>query len=142
MFRTAPGYGLGVGDSGMSFRAAAEPATLSALRRALTEFLEASGAGESLKFDVMLAVSEAANNVLQHAYRTSAVAGAIRVGATVGRGRIEVTIEDDGGGLAPRPDSPGAGLGLPLMARLTDDLDVKRRPGGGTRVAMGWRLTA
>jgi hypothetical protein len=29
-----------------------------------------------------------------------------------------------------------------LMARLTDDLDVKRRPGGGTRVAMGWRLTA
>ena len=48
----------------------------------------------------------------------------------------------DGGGLAPRPDSPGAGLGLPLMAQLTDDLDVKRRPDGGTRVAMAWRRTA
>ncbi|WP_027006755.1 ATP-binding protein [Conexibacter woesei] len=126
----------------MSFRAVAEPATLGSLRDALGAFLDETGAGEQLRFDVMLAVSEAANNVLLHAYRTCAQPGAIRVAATAGTERIEVTIEDDGGGLAPRPDSPGAGLGLPMMAQLTDDLDVRRLPAGGTSVAMAWRRTA
>lgn len=126
----------------MSFRATAEPAALGALRDALTEFLERAGAGEQLRFEVTLAVSEAANNVLQHAYRQATKPGTIHVGATTTAGRIEVVIEDDGHGLAPRSDSPGAGLGLPLMAQLTDDLDVKRRPDGGTRVAMGWRRAA
>jgi anti-sigma regulatory factor (Ser/Thr protein kinase) len=126
----------------MSFRAAAEPAALGPLRDALGAFLDEAGADEQLRADVMLAVSEAANNVLLHAYRTCARPGAIRIAATAGAERIEVTIEDDGGGLAPRPDSPGAGLGLPLMAQLTDALDVKRRPDGGTRVAMAWRRTA
>jgi serine/threonine-protein kinase RsbW len=126
----------------MSFRAAAEPAALARLRAALAEFLEDAGADERLKFDVTLAVSEAANNVLLHAYRTAARPGLIRVAARAGRERIVVTIEDDGEGLAPRPDSPGAGLGLPMMAQLTDDIDVRRRPGGGTSVALRWQLTA
>jgi serine/threonine-protein kinase RsbW/stage II sporulation protein AB (anti-sigma F factor) len=126
----------------MSFRAVAEPATLSSLRAALGGFLDEAGADDQLRFDVMLAVSEAANNVLLHAYRTGAPPGAIRIAATAGADRIEVTIEDDGGGLAPRPDSPGAGLGLPMMAQLAPDLDVHRLPGGGTSVALGWRRTA
>jgi anti-sigma regulatory factor (Ser/Thr protein kinase) len=126
----------------MRFREAAEPASLAALREQLSRFLDGAGADEELKFDVMLAVSEAANNVLQHAYRDARSAGAIQVTASVSGDRISVVVEDDGGGLAPRPDSPGAGLGLPLMARLTHDLDVHRRPEGGTSVALAWKLGA
>jgi serine/threonine-protein kinase RsbW len=33
-------------------------------------------------------------------------------------------IADTGRGLAPRSDSPGLGLGLPLMAHLADTIDV------------------
>jgi serine/threonine-protein kinase RsbW len=126
----------------MRFREAAEPAALGALRDQLGLFLDRAGADEALKFDVMLAVSEAANNVLQHAYRNASRPGAIQVTASVEGRAINVVVEDDGGGLAPRPDSPGAGLGLPLMARLTDDLDVHRRPEGGTSVALAWKLGA
>ena len=123
----------------MRFRAAAEPAALPGLRAELRAFLEQVGASEDLRFDVMLAVSEAANNVLQHAFRHRAAPGALRVAATAQGGTLRVVIADDGGGLAPRTDSPGAGLGLPLMARLAHDLEVGRLESGGTEVAMTWR---
>jgi anti-sigma regulatory factor (Ser/Thr protein kinase) len=55
---------------------------------------------------------------------------------------IRVAVSDDGSGLAPRPDSPGAGLGLPLMAQLADELTVDRPVSGGTLVELTWRRTS
>jgi serine/threonine-protein kinase RsbW/stage II sporulation protein AB (anti-sigma F factor) len=123
----------------MRFRATAEPSALARLRRELALFLDAVRAPEDLRFDVTLAVSEAANNVLQHAFRHRGVPGALTVVASADAGAIRVVVQDDGQGLAPRPDSPGAGLGLPLMARLVEDLDVGRGEGGGTTITMRWR---
>lgn len=123
----------------LRFSAVAEPRALASLRRRLEAFLEAAGAPDDLRFDVMLAVSEAANNVLQHAFRHRSAPGELRVDGLVRSGEIRIVVRDDGGGLAPRPDSPGAGLGLPLIARLCHDLAVDRGDQGGTTVTMTWR---
>jgi serine/threonine-protein kinase RsbW len=124
----------------MRFRAAAEPSSLGRLRAELAGFLDAVGAPGDLRFDVTLAVSEAANNVLQHAFRHRAEPGTLFVIATVKDGMIRVMVSDDGAGLSPRPDSPGAGLGLPLMASLSHDLAIGNGRSGGTEVALSWRL--
>ena len=126
-------------DESLRFRAVAEPRSLTRLRAALSDFLEAVRAPEDLRFDVTLAVSEAANNVLQHAFRQRAEPGTLTVAAVARGGEIRVIVSDDGLGLAPRPDSPGAGVGLPLMARLSHDLVVAKEERGGTTVTMTWR---
>jgi serine/threonine-protein kinase RsbW len=126
----------------MRFTAVAEPRSLGSLRRCLTEFLESVGAPGHVRFDAMLAVSEAANNVLQHAFRHRSAPGRLFVTGTVRDGEITIEVSDDGSGLAPRADSPGAGLGLPLMAQLSDDLVVANGADGGTAVTMTWSLAA
>jgi anti-sigma regulatory factor (Ser/Thr protein kinase) len=86
--------------------------------------------------DVELALSEACTNVVVHAYGDADV-GAFRVRLDSAGASLIVTVSDDGSGMVPRPDSPGLGLGLPLMAALTDRLDVAPAAGGnGTVVRM------
>jgi anti-sigma regulatory factor (Ser/Thr protein kinase) len=86
--------------------------------------------------DVELALSEACTNVVVHAY-VDAHAGAFRVRLDSAGESVIVTVSDNGGGMVPRPDSPGLGLGLPLMAALTDRLDVApAAEGSGTVVCM------
>ena len=41
--------------------------------------------------------------------------------------------------MSPRDDSPGVGLGLPLMADLADRVDISSR-GPGTRIAAFFSL--
>ena len=39
--------------------------------------------------------------------------------------------------MTPRPDSPGLGLGLPLIANLSDNLEIRDGPDGrGTELVM------
>lgn len=52
------------------------------------------------------------------------------------RSGLQVVIADEGRGMASRPDSPGLGLGLPLMASLTTALEVRPSPAGGTEIWM------
>ena len=49
---------------------------------------------------------------------------------------VEVTVEDDGRGMVQRPDSPGLGLGLPLIATVSARFDTRTQPGGGTRLCI------
>jgi anti-sigma regulatory factor (Ser/Thr protein kinase) len=122
----------------MRFHALAEPGAVRELREELGRFLTALGVDEATAFDIKLAVTEATNNVLTHAYRERRSAGPLLVEAHVAPEGLRVTIVDEGGGPAPRSDSPGAGLGMPLMATLADDLVVRRRDDGGTRVEMAF----
>jgi anti-sigma regulatory factor (Ser/Thr protein kinase) len=87
---------------------------------------------------VELAVSEAVTNAVVHAYRDRT--GEIvdeRVGVRVTKDRqgICVGVADDGVGMSPRGDSPGLGLGLPMIERLSDEL-VILQGATGTRLQM------
>jgi anti-sigma regulatory factor (Ser/Thr protein kinase) len=73
--------------------------------------------------DVALVVTEAATNVVLHAYRTGA-AGPLYATARLSGRTLEVTVCDCGGGHAGAGDSGGAGFGTPLMTALSDDLWV------------------
>jgi serine/threonine-protein kinase RsbW len=123
-------------------RLAAEPASVPALRTAVTDFAERCGMQGRRLHDVRLAVSEAVTNAVVHAYRDMDARGEIVLSARVERGQLVVVVTDDGGGLNPRPDSPGAGIGLPLIASVADDLQVEtvQPPAAGTSVTMSFRL--
>jgi len=93
-------------------------------------------------YDVALAVSEAVNNVVVHAYRdrdASTEPGRVHVAVTLERDDLVVAVSDEGTGMKPRTDSPGAGLGLPIIATLADRVEVDRLA-TGTRLVMAFRL--
>jgi serine/threonine-protein kinase RsbW/stage II sporulation protein AB (anti-sigma F factor) len=123
-------------------RLAAEPATVPALRTAVTEFAERCGMQGRRLHDLRLAVSEAVTNAVVHAYRDAAAGGEIALCAHVEGGRLVVRVTDAGCGLNARPDSPGAGIGLPLIASVADDVQIEtvQAPAAGTSVTMRFRL--
>lgn len=91
---------------------------------------------------VALAVSEAVTNALLHARPRGASLPCVELTAELRTGPVfVVTVADDGLGLRPRTDSPGAGLGLVLIEGLTDELDIASGA-QGTRVTMGFRVGA
>ena len=98
----------------------AVPATVTALRTEVAEFVMAAGFGEPLLSSVKLAVSEAVTNAVMHAYVEAAEPGEVRLEAYVGDGSVHVTVSDDGCGMVPRLNSPGLGVGLPFIANASD----------------------
>ena len=52
----------------LELRLPAEPAALAQLRQRIGRFLDTSGADERARFEITLAVSEAAMNAIEHAY--------------------------------------------------------------------------
>ena len=52
---------------------------------------------------------------------------------------LEVIVADSGRGLEPSPDTGGPGLGLPLIAALTDTLEIERDASAGSRLVMSFR---
>ena len=120
-------------------RCPAEPASVGPLRRAVTRYAEEAGAADLTA--VQLAVSEAATNAVVHAYREGEP-GELTVAARQVDDSLEVTVSDDGVGMRPRPDSPGLGLGLPLIAQLTQTFEVASPEAGGVRLCMRFALAA
>ena len=58
-----------------------------------------------------------------------------------GRRLLEVVVADQGCGMSPHFDGTGAGLGLPLIAELTESMSVRPAADGpGTVVSMTFAL--
>jgi serine/threonine-protein kinase RsbW len=102
------------------------------------------GLGEALDLDpqtlsdVKLAVTEACTNVVVHAY--DGAEGPMQVAAEIAPDHLTVTVRDEGRGIVPRPDSPGLGLGLPLIATLTESLELGKDDRQRTEVRMSFKL--
>ena len=115
------------------------PSGVGAMRREVAAFAGRAGMGEDGVGDVQLAVSEAATNAVVHAYRETD--GHLQVRAHVDGLELIVVVVDTGVGLSPRADSPGLGLGMPLMASVTRRFQVISA-GEGTEVHMTFALPA
>jgi len=117
------------------------PGSLPIARRKVTALARAAGADSAVVDEIRLAVSEAVTNVIMHAYRDGG-AGSIQLIAAAAGGELWVLVADDGGGLRPRWDSPGLGLGLTLIAHASDELTIAGRSSGGTELQMRFRLSS
>jgi serine/threonine-protein kinase RsbW len=106
--------------------------TVARMRSAVRQLGVDAGLSEEKVEDLQLAVSEAVTNAIQHGGRGR---GEVLVEARVTGRELRVSVSDQGGGMTPRADSPGLGLGLPIMAAVSDHFEVVS-DGGGTRVNM------
>jgi anti-sigma regulatory factor (Ser/Thr protein kinase) len=107
-------------------------------REALSTFARAAGAtGEKLD-SIRLAVSEAATNVVVHAYDDDS--GRIQVDAGLSAGELWVLISDDGLGMRPQIQSCGLGFGLSLISQVCDEFEIAKRSSGGIEVRMRFAL--
>jgi len=114
----------------------AQPTQIPAIRRAVSEVAQRCGACDSTLTRIELAVTEAATNVVLHAYRTPRDEGLIHYSARLHKDCLDVSVRDDGVGMSPNPASPGLGLGLSLMAHEADSCEIRGTAGGGTEVLM------
>jgi serine/threonine-protein kinase RsbW len=88
--------------------------------------------------DIKLAVTEACTNTVVHAYEDGE--GPLEVAAYLRDRRLLLVVRDEGRGIVPRTDSPGLGLGLPLIATLAEALELGSDDAQRTEVRMTFRL--
>jgi serine/threonine-protein kinase RsbW len=124
---------------------------LTVVRLAISGVASRLGASYEDVDDLKVAVSEACTNAIDHAFRGVAPERqTICVLCHPGDGEVRVEVADEGCGFDPQqaPTAPEeaeadrqGGLGLYLIGKLMDSMEVVSRPGGGTRVVMVKRFT-
>ncbi|WP_045741550.1 SpoIIE family protein phosphatase [Actinoplanes rectilineatus] len=107
-------------------RLPAEPGRLTVLRRRLEDFLTAHAVPDEDAFDLVVAVSEAAANAIEHPVEPAEPI--IVVEASLDEDAVTVTIVDTGR-WRPATDPGFRGRGLALIGALTE-LSVRRSPNG------------
>jgi serine/threonine-protein kinase RsbW len=118
----------------------ARAANIAVVRHAFGALGEALAVDEEILSNIRLAVTEACTNVVIHAYPDGRE-GPLEVAATLREDKLEVVIRDEGPGIEPRADSPGLGLGLPLIASLTESVQLGRDEDKRTEVRMTFPLS-
>jgi anti-sigma regulatory factor (Ser/Thr protein kinase) len=111
----------------------AVPEAIGAIRGEMAAIADECGLDESGAANVKLAVSEAATNVVMHAYQDEP--GEITAQAYYSDGELMITIADEGSGMKPRVSSPGLGLGLPVIATAASRFEVISKE-NGTEIQM------
>jgi serine/threonine-protein kinase RsbW len=119
----------------------ARATNIAVVRHAFGALGEAFALDEEILSNIRLAVTEACTNVVVHAY-PDAHEGLLEVVATLQADKLEVLVRDEGPGIGPRPGSPGLGLGLPLIASLTESVQLGRDQDERTEVRMTFSLSA
>jgi serine/threonine-protein kinase RsbW len=112
------------------------------VRQAVAGLAEALGLPGRRIDDLKTVVTEASNNVVLHAYGARED-GPLEVNVVASDDAIEVTIADQGEGFQPRPNTNGEislGIGLPLIASLSDGFEIRGGPRGGTSTLIRFDL--
>lgn len=117
------------------------PENVLIVRQALTGVAECLGLDAVETNDLTTAVTEACNNVVLHAYDGGE--GPLEVDVCALLDGVAVVVRDHGRGIdldPPMPDHQDdearVGLGLPVIAALSRDVELKDSDGGGTEVRM------
>jgi serine/threonine-protein kinase RsbW len=114
----------------------ARPEGVGVVRQALAGVADALDFDASVLADMKMAVTEACTNVVVHAYDDD---GMLEVEMLAGEDGLTIVVRDHGTGIQPRPARAGApalGLGLPLIAALSDAFELRGSAGMGTEVRM------
>ena len=115
----------------------ARPEGVGVVRQALAGMADALDFEASVLADMKMAVTEAATNVVVHAYDEDQD-GILEVEMHAAEEGLEIIVRDHGAGLhpaTPQRETPALGLGLPLIAALSDAFEL-RTEGRGTEVRM------
>lgn len=121
----------------------AVPPSVAVARAALSRWAAALGARDEEVSALLLCTSEAVTNSVLHAY-VDRRPGLVRVSARVDGEEAVLAVEDEGCGMRPNPDSPGLGMGLPLMGQMAASLNIVSVPerARGCCLRMTFRLAA
>ena len=115
----------------------ARPEGVAVVRQALAGMADALDFDAAVLADMKMAVSEACTNVVVHAYEDDA--GQLEVQMVAGEEDLTIVVRDHGAGIQPKParkEPPALGLGLPLIAALSDAFELRGTAGQGTEVRM------
>jgi serine/threonine-protein kinase RsbW len=130
-------------EAALDARYPAQPSQIPAIRKAVAQIARQRGAAPPTIVQITLAVSEAATNVILHAYREGGKTADSDVRVVV-RAKddscLDIRVRDRGIGPLRRSDSPGLGLGLGLMAHDADAFEIRAMPEGGTEVVLRFDL--
>jgi anti-sigma regulatory factor (Ser/Thr protein kinase) len=116
----------------------ARPEGVAVVRQALAGMADALDFDAAVLADMKMAVSEACTNVVVHAYADSE--GVLEVDMIAEDAGLTIRVRDHGSGIQPQVtqsrEVPALGLGLPLIAALSDSFELQGRAGRGTEVRM------
>lgn len=121
----------------------ARPEGVAVVRQALSGIADALDFDAAVLADMKMAVSEACTNVVVHAYDDAD--GVLEVDMTADEVGLMIEVRDHGIGIRPQVnparDVPALGLGLPLIAALSDSFELHGNAGRGTEVRMSFTYT-
>ncbi len=123
-----------LGDT-VELEVSGEPGALKYTRDTLRLWLSESDATQDETDDITMACNEACENVVEHAYGL----GADPFNVAFARDGRDISIRVRDRGTWQGDTTPDRGLGLELMRRLVDDVDVQSGP-NGTTVRLSKRL--
>jgi len=118
-------------------RMPARPEGVGVVRQALAGVADALEVDAAVLADMKMAVTEACTNVVVHAYDEDD--GLLEVDMRTEAAGLTIVVRDHGAGIQPRParsEPPALGLGLPLIAALSDAFELRGTTGAGTEVRM------
>jgi len=116
----------------------ARPEGIGLVRQALAGMADALDFDEAVLADMKMAVTEACTNVVVHAYPQGE--GMLEVEMLAAENGVTIVVRDHGFGIHPHAAdaaaTPALGLGLPLIAALSDAYELHGGAGAGTEVRM------
>jgi serine/threonine-protein kinase RsbW len=128
-------------DEGRSVRLTipARPEYITLGRLALTAIAGVRPLSDETLHDLKLALTEACTNSVKHAYQDGT--GSVDIVYELHRDRLAVEVGDAGSGFEAREDMAGVagdleegGLGIAIIRALTDEVEIGKREGGGSRL--------
>jgi serine/threonine-protein kinase RsbW len=116
----------------------ARPEGVAVVRQALAGMADALAFDAAVVADMKMAISEACTNVVVHAYEEED--GLLEVEMSADDTGLTIRVRVHGSGIRPRGErrgeAPALGLGLPLIAALSDSYELTGTAGRGTEVKM------